>query len=265
MVVKLSKLFIIILFSMVFKSNSSAVCETVIIAQEQITIIKEILYPYLYEYVRTDDFKILYEKTWVYRYIFLNEAFIKTFLNNVDWIKFAEDTKNLTLDNKLDEIYNMFCSYADNKYHSWFNNYYKINAKACENAFIFINNHIKQTVVFIDHNKQNFIWLIPLGICYKSLIFENIQDNIKLFDVNGFLTSTEIITQVFPHILFLMESNALIPLIQNIDSYIITNGAWQQLFQSEEWKQVVFSQNRTIFILGISLMYIISNLRPGQQ
>lgn len=263
MVAKFLKLIFIIVFCALFffKGITPVACETGVMTQgtqEDITTIKDILYPYLYDLVRTNDFKLLYQNTWVYRDIFLSENFIKTFLNNVDWSKFVEDNKNLTLDNKLNEILKMFLSYADDYYHHLLCNSYKINARACENTINFMNTQLKQAAVFIDHNKQNIVWLIPLGLCYKHWIFVNTQDHTVFYNIHGLLTPTELINQRFPHLFLPENTDILMTLIQHYDSYIITEGTWQLFFLSEEWTQTVSSKNYTIFMLVIVILLIIS-------
>lgn len=164
--------------------------------------------------------------------------------------------KHLTLDNKLDKIAKMFQFYADEKQHEWLSNYYQRNAKASENAINFFNHKIKDTFVYVDNHKQNFVWIIPLGICYKYWIFENIQNSITMLDLKLTLTQTDIISHLFPHISSLFENNNGV-LIQKISSYITTKGAWQHFFESDDWNEFLFKEKRTIIILGITISLII--------
>lgn len=252
------KMLAIILVVYYSKIASVAFCETMETIQDNITLIetiKEILHLFLDNLVRTESFHVIYGKTSIYDTLILGKNFIKTFLDTVDWIQFAEETKNLTIEGKLEVITNRFISYINNILKEQSSIYYQKNAEAFGKAMDFLNNQTKNIFIYLENHKQAFVWFLPLGICYKFGLFDIIPNNVTLLNFPLNLTQMDIMIQMFPHIQYLVQSN-FTSLTQIIHSQIITESAWEHFFDSDDWNQIIFNQRKLVLFLGVSVSII---------
>jgi hypothetical protein len=190
----------------------------------------------------------------------LNEDFIKTFINNIDWIQFKIVTENYTIDDRLDTIHNMFLSYAQEKEYETRRHYYDLKAKVNDNTIKFFNNKIKDFSIHIMNHKEVWAWVLAVGLLYKfgtwEITVETIKHRIEVSDIDPNMTLLDNIIRIYPHLRSLVENNAA-SLTQNVDDHIITTGAWEYFLECDTWKEIATKQNEIIIVFGVGIVVII--------
>lgn len=270
----IKKLLIISVLSLmlmiIYKNTEITFCEIAMMSQEEALIeLKENVYSHLHDVVRRESFKTIYENTWIYSKMIVKEEFLREFIENIQWLNFLEENKDLSSEHIMNKISEMFMSHIETLQQHWIENYRKNKEQAIVNAINYCTNLIKQSFCLLtDYNtiKQGIYllndyktiipWVIPASMVSCMFIHAPLNYPVFMEIIGPFVDQIDIIRMTIPQIPFQQTNNFAI-ILQNINFYCITPQAWENFQETEQWKNIINNNHKIMLGLGLFITIIV--------